>query len=99
MKPIEQQIESVVDLILQDYRHNRDIDQMDWFRHPDKDVIIDIIGKLRRILFPGYSTDKNYRIYNAKGYVVLEVGKRRKLQLTVDLEKLALEQAEQEPEE
>lgn len=40
-----------------------------------------------------------YRIYNAKGYVVLEVGKRRKLQLTVDLEKLALEQAEQEPEE
>lgn len=37
-----------------------------------------------------------YRIYNAKGYVVLEVGKRRKLQLTVDLEKLALEQAGQE---
>lgn len=37
-----------------------------------------------------------YRIYNAKGYVVLEVGKRRKLQLTVDLEKLALDQTEQE---
>ena len=37
-----------------------------------------------------------YRIYNANGYVVLEVGKRRKLQLTVDLEKLALEQTGQE---
>lgn len=37
-----------------------------------------------------------YRIYNAKGYVVLEVGKRRKLQLTVDLEKLVLDQTEQE---
>ncbi len=37
-----------------------------------------------------------YRIYNAKGYVVLEVGKRRKLQLTVDLEKLTLDQTEQE---
>ncbi len=39
-----------------------------------------------------------YRIYNTKGYVVLDVGKRRKLQLTVDLEKLALEQTEQEAE-
>lgn len=29
-----------------------------------------------------------YRIYNTKGYVVLEIGKRRKLQLTVDLEEL-----------
>ena len=37
-----------------------------------------------------------YRIYNTKGYVVMEVGKRRKLQLTVDLEKLAVEQMEQE---
>ena len=37
-----------------------------------------------------------YRIYNTKGYVVLEVGKRRKLQLTVDLEKLAMEQTGQE---
>lgn len=39
-----------------------------------------------------------YRIYNTKGYVVLEVGKRRKLQLTVDLEKLAMEQTGQEAE-
>lgn len=39
-----------------------------------------------------------YRIYNTKGYVVLDVGKRRKLQLTVDLEKSALEQTEQEAE-
>lgn len=29
-----------------------------------------------------------YRIYNHKGYEVLEVGKRRKVQLTVDLEQL-----------
>ena len=66
MNPIEQQIESVVDSILQDYRHDRDIDKMDLLRHPDKDVIIDIIQKLRRIIFPGYSKEKNYRIYNAK---------------------------------
>ncbi len=66
MNSIEQQIEQVVDGILSDYRHGRDIDKMDTLRNPDKDVVIDIIQKLRRILFPGYSREKNYRIYNAK---------------------------------
>ena len=66
MNSIEQQIERVVDSILQDYRHDRDIDKMDLLRHPDKDIIIDIIQKLRRIIYPGYSKEKNYRIYNAK---------------------------------
>ena len=63
---IEEKIEKVVDQILEDYRHDRDIDQMDILRQPDKDVIIDIIMKLRRIVFPGYFRDKDYRIYNAR---------------------------------
>ena len=66
MSVIEQQIESVVDSILEDYRKERDIDRMDLFRQPDKDVIIDIIHKLRRIVFPGYAREKGFRIYNAK---------------------------------
>ena len=66
MLSVEQQIENVVDTILEDYRANRDIDMMETFRQPDKDVIIDIIEKLRRIVFPGYFRDKTYRIYNAK---------------------------------
>ena len=66
MTTIEQQIEGVVDTILEDYRNGRDIDRMDHNRQPDKDVIIDIINKLRRIVYPGYFRDKNYRIYNAK---------------------------------
>lgn len=33
-----------------------------------------------------------YRIYNTKGYVVLEIGKRQKVQLTVDLEQLYADQ-------
>ena len=66
MNTIEQRIEQVVDTILEDYKHDRDIDKMDLFRHPDKEIIIDIINKLRRILFPGYFRDRNYRIYNAK---------------------------------
>jgi serine O-acetyltransferase len=39
---------------------------MDHSRQPDKDTIIDIINKLRRIVYPGYFRDKNYQIYNAK---------------------------------
>lgn len=66
MSVIEERIESVVDSILQDYRHDRDIDRLDITRQPDKELIIDIISKLRRIVFPGYSKDRNYRIYNAK---------------------------------
>lgn len=34
-----------------------------------------------------------YRAYNLRGYEVLEVGKRRKVQLTVDLHQLYMEQA------
>ena len=66
MDAIERQIENVVDVILEDYRNARDIDRIELFRHPDKDTVVDVIAKLQRIVFPGYATDKNYRIYNAK---------------------------------
>ena len=66
MDSMEQKMEAVVDRILADYQRGRVIDKMDLFRRPDRDVIIDIIKKLRRIVFPGYYRDKNYRSYNAK---------------------------------
>ena len=66
MNPIELEIEGIVDSILEDYRHGRDIDRMDHRQHPDKDVVIDMIGKLLRIVYPGSSRDKAYRIYNAR---------------------------------
>ena len=66
MNEFEKRIAGVVDSILADYHSGRDIDQMDIFRHPDKDVVVELIGKLRRIIFPGYFRDKNYHIYNAK---------------------------------
>ncbi len=66
MLPIEQRIEAVVDTILQDYRSGRPIDRMQTQRRPDTQVIVEILGKLRRILFPGYFREKNYRLYNEK---------------------------------
>ena len=66
MNSIEQQIEGIVDSILLDYRNGRDIDKLDPFQHPDKEVVIDMIGKLLRIVYPGSSRDKSYRMYNAR---------------------------------
>ena len=66
MNTIETQIESIVDSILSDYRHGRDIDKVDLKRHPEKEVVIDMINKLLRIVFPGYFRENNYRMYNAK---------------------------------
>ena len=69
MNQIEQHIENVVDSILQDYQGGRDIDRMESFRQPDKDIVIDIIEKLRRIVFPGYSKDKTYQSYTVKHHL------------------------------
>ncbi len=66
MEGIEKQIESVADAILQDYRQGRAIDKLDIYRQIDKAVVIDMIGKLLRLVVPGYSRDKSYRIYNAR---------------------------------
>jgi len=66
MSPIEQQIEGIVDGILEDYRHGRDIDKMNPFVHPDKETVTDIIHKLIRIVYPGSSRDKSYRMYNTR---------------------------------
>ncbi len=66
MAQLQKKIQAVVEDILRDYQLSRDIDRLDMFRQPDKDVIIDMLGKLRRIIFPGYSTEKTMRIYNAQ---------------------------------
>ena len=66
MSTIETQIERVLDSIFSDYGQGRDIDKIDLRNHPDKEVITDMIPKLMRIVYPGYSREKSFRIYNAK---------------------------------
>ena len=66
MSAIEQQIEGIVDGILDDYRHGREIDKLNPFVHPDKETVVDIIYKLIRIVYPGSSRDKSYRMYNSR---------------------------------
>ncbi len=67
MENLEKQAQDLVETILADYELGRDIDRRDIFSLPDRDVVMELIPKLRRIVFPGYSREKNYRSYNS-GY-------------------------------
>lgn len=60
------EIDSIANTILADYGKGRTIDKTDVYNQPNKDVIIDILNKLIRIVYPGYFKDKNYKIYNVK---------------------------------
>ena len=66
MSEFESGIERVLESILSDYGQGRDIDKVDLYGHPDKEIITDMIHKLLRIVYPGYYRDKSYRIYNIK---------------------------------
>ena len=68
---IENEISSIVSDILEDYKNGRAIDKIDLFPQPDKDVVVDIVHKLLKIVYPGYFWDKSYRIYTANNNLSL----------------------------
>ena len=57
--------------IMRDYLKKRDIDKMDVFANPDRDVVIDILRKTFIILYPGYYRERNFRIYRYDNRVSL----------------------------
>ena len=59
--------------IMRDYLKKRDIDKMDVFANPDRDVVIDILRKTFIILYPGYYRERNFRIYRYDNRVSLLV--------------------------
>ncbi|MBP3198135.1 MAG: serine acetyltransferase, partial [Butyrivibrio sp.] len=70
---LKDEISGIVDLILSDYTNGRDIDQMDVYNQPDRDVVKDIVIKLLRIIYPGYSRDKIYRSYNDNNRIAVVI--------------------------
>lgn len=61
---LQKQVEQITQDILLDYEQKRDIDKMDIYGYVEKEDVIDIVKKFRRIVFPGFYRDKSYRIYN-----------------------------------
>ena len=69
-KKIADNIAAVTDEILRDYESGRNIDKLDVFSQPDRKTVIDLIGKLFRVVFPGFYKDDCYRVYNVKNNIV-----------------------------
>ena len=63
-RSIDSAITSLTDALLSDYRKGRDIDRIEPFSQPDREVIVSLMGKLKRLLFPGYFRDPSYRVYS-----------------------------------
>lgn len=66
MRNQDNEIGEVVDLILADYDDNRAINKIDIHNQPDKEAIIEVVEKLLKILYPGYYSDRVYKIYSLK---------------------------------
>ena len=63
-RTIDASIARLADAMLADYQQGRDIDRIEPFSQPDREVIVAIINKLKRLLFPGYFRDPSYRVYS-----------------------------------
>lgn len=68
---IQNEIKGIVNSILEDYENKRDIDKLELFTQPDKEVVIDVLNKLLQIIYPGYFWDHNYRIYTPDNKLAL----------------------------
>lgn len=66
---IEEKINKLIKKLMCDYEFGRTIDEVKTFDHPDEEVVIEIIGSLRKILFPGYYRNKSYRVYTVRNNV------------------------------
>ena len=65
-RTIDASIACLTDALLSDYNKGRAIDRIEPFSQPDREVIISLIGKLKRLLFPGYFRDPSYRVYDMR---------------------------------
>ena len=63
---MDEEISEIVDLIISDYDDERTVNKIDVRYQPDKQEVVYIVGKLLKILFPGYYSDKVYKVYTVK---------------------------------
>ncbi len=62
-------IKQVVNAIIDDYRQDRTIDKSKNYIHPDEDVIIDILDKLRYLIFAGYFNSNAYKSFTFRNKI------------------------------
>lgn len=62
-------VNSITDNILKDYENNRTIDEIKTFDHPNKDAVIEILDKLKKIILPGYYKNDSFKIYTVRNNI------------------------------
>ena len=65
-RTIASSIGALTDALLSDYQQGRTIDRMEPFSQPDREVIADLIAKLKRLIFPGYFHAPGQRVYDIR---------------------------------
>ncbi|WP_044973010.1 serine acetyltransferase [Ruminococcus sp. HUN007] len=66
MNAIEESISGIVNSFLADDEERRKTDDSKIFNHPDKDVIVEILTDLRKIIFPGYFRNRSIKVYTLR---------------------------------
>lgn len=64
-------VKTLVDTILDDYTKGRIIDESKSYVHPDKEVLIDILEKLKNVVFAGYFSSSSYRSYTLENKITM----------------------------
>ena len=70
---LEKDVNRLVETIMEDYEHGRDIDVVENFVQPNKDDIVKIIAQIQNMIFPGYYKNKNYRIYTVRNNLSMQL--------------------------
>ncbi len=66
---MQTKIAAITEMLMEDYQHGRVIDEIKTFDYPDKNVVIDILEKLKMIIYPGYYRNSNYRTYTVRNNI------------------------------
>ncbi|MBR6046103.1 MAG: serine acetyltransferase, partial [Ruminococcus sp.] len=64
MNVLEENISDIVNDLLDDSEDLSETSKI--FNHPDKEVIIDILDSLRKIIFPGYFKNKDIKVFTLR---------------------------------
>ncbi len=66
MSAVEESINDIINDFLADHEEDKKVNGAKIFNHPDKDVIIDILTSLRKVIFPGYFRNRSIKVYTLR---------------------------------
>ncbi len=68
-RKIEKRISELVDILTDDYKKDFGDSANMCFQYPEKEEIVEILSKLRKIIFPEYFKNNSYRVYTIKNRI------------------------------